>query len=127
MRKAIFQIMAGFALCFAAVLLLGGILTMLRYPPRSPWHVVPLTALVITLIVAGIGLFYLRKWAALAVSLMALYVATWQVEGALNPIPGYANWLGFLFAVLLAIPAILTAMYWRTLVWRSKRTPTQVS
>jgi hypothetical protein len=122
MSKVIFQSLAGFTLSFAALLIGGGIVTTVRYPPRAAWDVLPLTALVVILIIAGIGLFYLRKWAALVVSLMALYVATWQVEGALHPIPGYANWVGFLFAVLLAIPAILTAVYWRTLAWRGKRT-----
>src|SRR5215471_5484331 len=120
MGKVIFQIVGGFTLCFAAILFGGGVFTIMRYPPRVPRDLLPLTAVVVALIVAGIGLLYLRKWAALLVSLMGLYVATWQVQGALHPVSGYANWLGFLFAALLAIPAVLTAVYWRMLVWTSK-------
>jgi hypothetical protein len=51
MSIIIFQIMAGLVLVSAALLLLGGILTMVRYPPRSPWDALPLTALVATLVV----------------------------------------------------------------------------
>ncbi len=118
MSEVVFKTMAGFALLFAAILCLGGVLTIARYPPRSPWDLVPLTALVAALVVAGVGLFYLRKWAALLISLIALYGSTWEVKDALHPVPGYANWLGFLFAVLLAVPSILTVVYWRTLTWR---------
>jgi len=121
MSIIIFQIMAGLVLVSAALLLLGGILTMVRYPPRSPWDALPLTALVATLVVVGIGLFYLRKWAALAASVIAFYVAIWEIKAALQPIPGYASWLGFLFAILLTVPSVLTGVYWRTLLGHNRQ------
>jgi hypothetical protein len=68
----------------------------------------------------GIGLLYLRKWAALGLSLLALYPAFWCFWDAIHPTPGNANWLGFVFALLLIIPSILTAKYWHVLVWRKK-------
>lgn len=126
MSKAIFQILAGFTLAYDALLFFGGLFAMVRYPPHSYWDIVPGMAFVGALALAGLGLFYLRKWAALMVSALALYVASWGVKDALYPIPGYANWVGILFAVLLTIPAILTGTYWRTLVWR-KKTNVQVS
>jgi hypothetical protein len=43
-----------------------------------------------------------------------------EIRDALHPTPGDSNWLGFVFAILLAGPSILTAVYWRTLVWRGK-------
>jgi hypothetical protein len=52
MSKIIFQIM-GLVLFSAALLLLGGIVTMVRYPPHSRWVALPLTALVATLVVGG--------------------------------------------------------------------------
>jgi len=52
MSKTIFQIM-GLVLFSAALLLLGGIVTMVRYPPHSRWVALPLTALVATLVVGG--------------------------------------------------------------------------
>lgn len=71
------------------------------------------------------GIVYLRKWAALAASVMALYVATSEIRAALHPIPGCASWLGFLFAILLIVPSVLTGVYWRTLLWHNRqiRTP----
>jgi hypothetical protein len=123
LSKTIFMVMGVFALGCAVVILLGGIFVVARYPLRSwvdlVWPTVDESALVI----AGIGLFYRRKWAALMVSLMALYVASWQVKSAITPIPRNANWLGFVFAFVLAIPAILTVIYWRTLVWAGQKCP----
>jgi hypothetical protein len=50
------------------------------------------------------------------ISLMALDIAIlWERKDALHPIPGCANWLGFVFALLLTAPSILTAVCWRTL------------
>src|SRR5580693_10484532 len=67
----------------------------------------------------GLGLLDLRKWAALMISLMALDIAIlWEREDALHPIPGCANWLGFVFALLLTAPSILTGVCWRSLTWR---------
>jgi len=120
MSRAIFQIMAALSLSFAVLLLGGSVLTITHYPARSVWDLVPLATVIVMLVAAGIGLFHLRKWAALAVSLLALGVAKWQVSDALHPIPGDANWLGFVFAILLSIPSILTAVYWRTLTWHRK-------
>ncbi len=90
----------------------------MRYPPRSHWEVIPGTLFVGILAAAGLGLFYLRKWAAIALSALTLYLAYWPLKDAFHPIPGYANWLGFPFAALLAVPSILTATYWRDLIWR---------
>lgn len=113
--------MGGFALLAAAVIFFGGIVVIWRYPLRSWLDLVPFVIVEIALIAVGIGLLHLRKWAALAFSMMALYVASWELKGALNPIPGYASWLGFLFAFFLAAPSIVTALYWRTLAWRGKQ------
>jgi len=120
MRKVIFQVLAGLVLAYDALLFLGGIYTMLRYPPHSYWQILPGMAFVGVLAVAGLGLLYLRKWAALMISALALYVAFWGVKDALHPIPGYANWVSVLFAVLLTSPAILTGLCWRALVWRKE-------
>lgn len=123
LSKTIFIVMGVFALVGAVVILLGGIFVVVRYPLRSwvdlVWPAIDESALVI----AGVGLFYRRKWAALMVSLMALYAASWQVKSAITPIPGNANWLGFIFAFFLAVPAILTVISWRTLVWAGQERP----
>jgi hypothetical protein len=118
MHKIVFQLMGTFALAFAAMLFVGAILTVWHYPPHSPLDLVPLAISVAALTVAGTGLLYLRKWAAVMISLITLYVASWEVKDALHPIPGFANWLGFLFALVLLIPSVTTVVYWKTLRWR---------
>lgn len=120
MPKAIFQILAAFTLLAAAVVGVGSLFVVTRYPPTSILSLAPLVAVEIALVTAAIGLLGLRKWAAIIVSILALGAAKWQIESAIHPIPGNANWLGFLFAILLATPAVLTAAYWRTLTWTGK-------
>lgn len=122
MSKIVFQVMGGFAIVAAAVILLGGIFVIVRYPVRSWLDLVPFVIVELTLVIAGIGLIHLRKWAALVFSLLGLYVASWELKDAVNPIPGHANWLGFFFALFLTIPSIVTALYWQTLAWRRNRT-----
>jgi hypothetical protein len=111
--------MGGFTLVLVLLLFLGGIFVMMPYPARSPLDLVPFGALIVALSLASLGLLDLRKWAALMISLMALDIAIlWERKDALHPIPGCANWLGFVFALLLTAPSILTAVCWRTLTWR---------
>src|SRR5260370_21170037 len=117
MTGTIFKIMGGFAIGFAALLFVGGILTVMRYPPHSRLELIRPAAIIAVLIAGGLGLLYLKKWAALIVSLSALWVASWEIRDALHPTPGDANWLGFVFAILLAVPSILTGVYWRTWFW----------
>lgn len=118
MSRLVFQIIAGFALGSAVLLLLMGAFVVLRFPPHSPWEVIPGFAVIGLLASAGAGLLELRKWAAVMISLIALYPVYWELKDAFHPVPGYANWLGFVFAALLLIPSIWTAVYWRTLTWR---------
>jgi hypothetical protein len=68
----------------------------------------------------GLGLIYLKKWAVIAFSALTLYAAFWAIRSALEPAahPGDATWLGYVYGLLLILPAILTVKYWRTLVWR---------
>jgi quinol-cytochrome oxidoreductase complex cytochrome b subunit len=116
MRETIFQVMGRFTLVLVVLLFSGGIFMMMHYPARSPLDLVPFGALIVALSLAGLSLLYLRKWAALMISSMALYIAIfWELKDALHPIPGCANWLGFVFALLLTA---LTAVCWRTLTWR---------
>jgi len=127
MNKVIFQIMGGLALLIAAGLFVGGFFMMSRYHPQSFWDIARFCAVETGLVASGVGLLYLRKWAAIILCAMALYVASWEIIGALHPIPGYANWLGFIFGTLLAIPSILTCIHWRALTWRRSHYPTAVN
>ena len=125
MSKIVFQIMGGFVLWFAMGLLVVDILWIGHYSLHLPREVTPLEIVwLVTLEVAitllGLGLIYRRKWAALVLSLLTLYWAFLAFEEALRPgfIPGEWTWLDYVFGILLIIPAMMTAKYWRVLVWR---------
>jgi hypothetical protein len=131
MSKAVFQIMGGFVLGFAAMLVGADVLWIGHFSLHLPGPVTMIglarSAFIIgTLTLVGVGLLYLRKWAALALSILMTYPAFWCVWGAVHPVPGNANWLGFFFAALLLTPSILTAKYWRILVWRKSLNQTSV-
>jgi hypothetical protein len=121
MAKVLFQIIGVFVLSYSCLFLLACL-----FVPRasalltSPVDYGRLIAIVATGTVLGIGVLHLRKWAAIAVSLLLLYPAFWCVYEALHPSPGQADWLGFFFAMLLIGPATLAAFCWRTLTWRKK-------
>lgn len=117
-KKMTFQTMGSLLLSFATLFVLGGVLTVVRYPPKVAWDVVPLACVGGALILLGVGLYHCRKWAAAGFSLILLYAAYWGIQGATHPIPGYSNWLRFVWAVLLLLPIGVIAKYWSSLVWR---------
>lgn len=66
-----------------------------------------------TLLLIGIGLISLRRWAALLASVLAVYVAI--------DFDGIGRGLGVPLALGILIPLFLTVIFWRTLVWGDKR------
>jgi hypothetical protein len=124
-----FRTMGGFLLYFALGVLSMGVFALAGGSVRLPRPAVPLAFCIrlvgttVVFAVTGLGLFGLRKWAALLFSMATLYVAFWAVKDALHPtpIPSDWNWLGFLYAALLIVPPILTLKYWRMLTWRRTR------
>lgn len=117
--KILFQIIGSLVLLHTLVILLA-----VLFVPRaaalltSSLDYIRLIALITAGAALGIGVWCLRKWAAIGVSLLLLYPAYWCVYGAVHPIPGYFNWVGFFFALLLIGPLVLTIVGWRTLTWR---------
>jgi hypothetical protein len=130
MKIAIFKVMGGFVLLFAAAPLFVVILALISRSPRferllaTPEFFIRLIAVVVLLGVVGFGLLQLRKWAALLFSGLTLCLAFAGVWTAIYPVaprPGDANWLGFVYAAVLIVPSILTARCWHTLTWRKGR------
>jgi hypothetical protein len=65
------------------------------------------------LLLIGIGLIRLRRWAALLASVLAVYVAIdFKIAGGSLGVP---STLGLL------IPLLLTVVFWRDLAWGDKR------
>ena len=123
MDRSIFRVMGGLLLSFTAVFAIGAIATGIRYvsPGYRLRAFLGWGSMTVLFIVVGIGLLHLRKWAALSFSLMAGAYAFLMVrqayQGIIHPIPGRADWLGFLFALILSIPIVVTVKGWRALVW----------
>jgi hypothetical protein len=125
MVRIAFPIMGAFVLLFAAGVLAVTILWIGHYSLHVPGEVnasgvIYSAFLIVALAVMGLGLIYLRKWAALLFSVLTAYAAFWAFKDTLRPshVPGEWTWLGYIFGLLLIAPAILTAMNWRMLVWR---------
>ena len=65
-----------------------------------------------TLLAAGVGLFCLRKWAALLCGVLSLWAAV-GLGRTSDP-------AGVLLTVILLTPLLLFFIFWRTLVWGNK-------
>ncbi len=126
MHRVVFKIMGGFLLFLAAGVLITAGLALAGYLPRlSPAVSRQAFGLRIIITVAlfaalGMGLLHLRKWAALGLSILALYPAFWSFWSAAHPTPPNADWLGYVFGFLLIVPSVLTVKYWNSLVWRKQ-------
>ena len=68
------------------------------------------------LLVGGFGLIYLRKWAALLSSAVAVYVA---FSGARSVT--HLNTADTTLLPIFLLPLLLSVGFWRTLVWGNRR------
>jgi hypothetical protein len=87
MNRMVFQIMGAFLLAFAVMVALGGAVTVARYPPHSIRDVIPLALASALLLLLGIGLYRVRKWAALAFSVLTVGLAGWSIGDAIHSVP----------------------------------------
>jgi hypothetical protein len=110
--KAIFKVIGALMFVYAAlslVVLLPWVLVCIHCWPifSAP-------------IILGIGMFYLRKWAAVGFSLLCCFIAFSIFS---DPFPLAAkppDWPSFIAGFLFMIPAVLTVTQWRVFVWRTK-------
>ena len=111
--KAIFKIFGALILVYAAVCLV-----LLNF-----WILVciPCWPILSALIILGIGMLYLRKWAAVGFSLLCCFFA-FIVFSDPFPLAGKPpDWPSFIAGLLFMIPAVLTVTQWKVLVWRVKQ------
>jgi len=71
---------------------------------------------ILGMLIFGVGLLQLRRWAAAGASLCLIYAAYISAWGA------GSFWLGYALALLLVIPACMTAAFWRSTIWRNNKT-----
>jgi hypothetical protein len=95
---------------------LTGLLFIMQHPPRSISDIKLFTVVALFLFGVGLGLYHRRMLAAVGFSLLLVYLAYWEVQGAMHPLPGYDNWIGFVLAGLLLLPLALLAISGKALV-----------
>jgi len=107
----------------ARLILYGGVtlailgVTVPRYRGfhTSPAGYCRLGVFAIGVLVIGVSLLKLKRWAAVAASLCLVYPAYVSAWGA------YSFWLGYVLALLLLLPACMTVLYWRSAIWKGSR------
>ncbi len=112
--KGIFKVIGGLLFVYMAVNLVVFNFWILVCIPC--WPIFSL------LIILSIGMFYLRKWAAVGISVLCSFFAFLVLAPSTDP--GAARWPDFnefIAGFLLMIPAVLTVTQWRVLVWRAKQ------
>jgi hypothetical protein len=71
-------------------------------------------------VVVGLGLLFLRKWAALYFSVPLFGYGIWIALWAITKDPFPLNLLIMAYSVSLMLPLFVTIRIWRQLVWRGK-------
>jgi hypothetical protein len=126
MSAWVFRVMGGLLLIFVPFFVLGAAVAGISYvlPAYRLRAAIGFGLMAVVFVVVGVGLLYLRKWAAVAFSIMTAgygFVAIRQaVAGITHPVPGRADWLGFVFGIIALLPSFLTIKGWDILVWRRK-------
>ena len=88
--------------------------------PLSTQAIIRIFVFYVSATVIGIGLLYLRKWAAVFFSLSLLLVAISIIFGSIWEVPFPLNLINIFFGSLLLLPAIVTVYSWSLLTWRGK-------
>ena len=70
---------------------------------------------ILGILVIGVNLFRLERWAAVGASLGFMYYA-WSVPQVLG-----SFWLVYVLALLLLTPACMTVLYWHSPIWKSRK------
>ena len=88
--------------------------------PLTMPAIVRLSVFFLTATVVAIGLFLLRKWAAILFAAAAGAMATWLLVGTVVSVPLLYWIINFVFAFLLILPTVVIIRAWSSLSWRGK-------
>ena len=119
--KASIRFLGVITLLFEAGMLLALISPRMRMEgPLTTGASVRLSVFFLVATLVAIGLFLLRKWAAVLFAVAAGAIATWLFIGTVMSVP-VAYWIiNFLFAFLLVLPTVVIIRAWSLLSWRGK-------
>ena len=117
MNAVFFRIIGVLSLLMGAVLLYFVVRELASdhmTPERLPAFCTRVGAILVLLTLCGIGLLYLRKWAAVfASAFFTYYAARFLYE--VYPLQGGRTWLASLITLVLIIPPLATIKFWRAL------------
>ena len=71
--------------------------------------------------IVGIGLIYLRKWAAICFSLAISCFSLWLIIGSILYVPFFWSFINFFIGIISLIPVFITIRLWSLLSWNGKR------
>lgn len=99
-----------------------GVLTLLLSPGALGMTTNDLSALVLcsAVIVVGVGLLFLRKWAALYFSVPLFCYGVWIFFSSIEAEPFPGNLLVMVYSFSLMLPLFVTIRIWPHLVWGGK-------
>jgi hypothetical protein len=115
-----FRVFGVLTILFVVGVLITSVMTAHLSPRPSPLAYARLSIFVVIGLIIGIGLLFLRKWAALCFSSGSLALAIWMVVGSILywPFPAMLIILGI--GLSFIFPAVLTLRCWSHLIWRGK-------
>jgi len=85
--------------------------------PPTLMHFLRAVVLVFAIEIVGVGLLFLRKWAALYFSIPLFWFGIQEVFVSISDITFPLNLLGMLHGISLTFPLIVTIRAWKQLTW----------
>jgi hypothetical protein len=87
------------------------------FNPARPMHFPRTVVLVLAIGIVGMGLLFLRKWAALYFSVPLFWFGIQEAFTSIYEISFPLNLLAILHGISLTLPLIITIRVWRQLTW----------
>jgi hypothetical protein len=115
METTVFRFFGLATLLFEVVLAYTMYLSRFRFGPLTPAQFLrPLTFFFVAT-AAGIGLLFVKRWAAIIMSAATSYCGLWLIIGSILYVPFPFNLINIWVGSLLIMPLITTIGYWSSL------------
>ena len=85
--------------------------------PPTLMHFLRAVVLVFAIEIVGVGLLFLRKWAALYFSIPLCWFGIQEAFVSISDITFPLNLLGLLHGISLTFPLVVTIRVWKQLTW----------
>jgi hypothetical protein len=88
--------------------------------PLTAAAIVRISLFFLSATLVAVGLFFLRKWAAILFALTTGALATWLIVGTVGSVPFPWSLINFAFAFTLIVLTVVSIRSWSVLSWRGK-------